>query len=485
MRPQSAILAALEATPATNGETAHDTSARRADGNDRQAKQRQLQAVVYSESGPARADQPWLAKLGLEPTANMRQCGNSLVLPLADAEDMLSGYVNITAKGEVRLPRGNHFPEGCFFLIGELPRPGQPARAGIVETLEDGLRHHDATGDTVLVAFSFRNMLRVRDAVQACYPGVVIQIVNRWNSPAIWGATESAACAEPEPEEEPPSDSEDSRPETAPAKPARRSAADSLLEQAVSRCTFFHDAEANSYGMFEHDGYWECHPVRGKSFRNWLRQLHFAATGRGMGGQALQDIIDALDARALFVGQEAPVFLRNARMDDRTLVIDLGDAPCRSVVITPDGWNVVERSPVAFRRTATMQTLAEPVKGGRIDELRRFLNIASPDFPLVVGWLLGALRGRGPYPLLLLQGEQGSGKSTLSKALRALLDPSTAPLKALPKTETDLGVIARNSAVVCLDNLSGLDARLSDALCAWPPGAAYPPGSCIPTLTKP
>lgn len=327
------------------------------------------------------------------------------------------------------------------------------------------MRHHNATGDTVLVAFSFRNMLRVRDAVQACCPREVIQIVNRWSSPAIWGATKSATCAEPGPEEEHSSDGENPQPETAPAKPARRSAADDLLEQAVSRCTFFHDAEANSYGMFEHEGHWECHPVRGKSFQNWLRQLHFAATGRGMSRQALQDIIDALDARALFVGQEAPVFLRNARVDDQTLVIDLGDTPWRAVVITPAGWKVVERSPVAFRRTATMQALPEPERGGRIDELRRFLNIAPPDFPLVVGWLLGALRGRGPYPLLLLQGEQGSGKSTLSKVLRALLDPSTAPLKALPKTETDLGIIARNGAVVCLDNLSGLDARLSDALC--------------------
>jgi hypothetical protein len=299
MRPQSAILAALEAAPATNGETAHDTSARRADGDDLQARQRQLQAVVFGESGPARADQPWLARLGLEPTAHMRQCGNSLVLPLVDAEGTLSGYVNVTAKGEVRLPRGSHFPEGCFFLIGEQPGPGQPARVGIVETLEDGLRHHDATGDTVLVAFSFRNMLRVRDAVQACCPGAVIQIVNRWNSPAIWGAAESTAAAEPVPEDEPSSDSEDSQPETAPAKPARRSAADSLLEQAVSRCTFFHDAEANGYGMFEHDGHWECHRIRGMSFRNWLRQLHFAATGHGMGRQALQDIIDALDARVV------------------------------------------------------------------------------------------------------------------------------------------------------------------------------------------
>ena len=41
-------------------------------------------------------------------------------------------------------------------------------------------------------------------------------------------------------------------------------------------------------------------------------------------------------------------------------------------------------------------------------------------------------------PVIVLSGEQGSAKSTFSSILRALLDPNTAPLRALPREDRDL-----------------------------------------------
>ena len=43
---------------------------------------------------------------------------------------------------------------------------------------------------------------------------------------------------------------------------------------------------------------------------------------------------------------------------------------------------------------------------------------------LIVAWLLMALRPSGPYAVLGIQGQQGSAKSTLSRVLKALVDPS-------------------------------------------------------------
>jgi hypothetical protein len=52
---------------------------------------------------------------------------------------------------------------------------------------------------------------------------------------------------------------------------------------------------------------------------------------------------------------------------------------------------------------------------------------------LLVAWLLAALRPRGPYPLLAISGEQGSAKTVLCKFLKALVDPSAAPVRALSR----------------------------------------------------
>ena len=53
--------------------------------------------------------------------------------------------------------------------------------------------------------------------------------------------------------------------------------------------------------------------------------------------------------------------------------------------------------------------------------LRRFVNVASEDdFRMLVAWLIGCFRPKGPYPILILTGEQGSAKSTTARVLRSL-----------------------------------------------------------------
>jgi hypothetical protein len=90
-----------------------------------------------------------------------------------------------------------------------------------------------------------------------------------------------------------------------------------------------------------------------------------------------------------------------------------------------------------------MRALPVPTKGGPIASLRSFLNVGSDvDFVLVVSWILAALRDKGPYPVLVPLGEQGSAKSSLCEIVRELIDPNTTPLRALPRDERDLFIAA-------------------------------------------
>src|SRR5262249_58019611 len=102
---------------------------------------------------------------------------------------------------------------------------------------------------------------------------------------------------------------------------------------------------------------------------------------------------------------------------------------------------VVSHSRTVMRLGSTcspVQSLPFPVPGGTVDNLRRFLNVKNDDdFVLALAWLLAALRDRGPYPVLALSGEQGSAKSSFSTILRSLVDPNTAPLRALPREDRD------------------------------------------------
>src|SRR5256886_5689169 len=121
-----------------------------------------------------------------------------------------------------------------------------------------------------------------------------------------------------------------------------------------------------------------------------------------------------------------------------------------------------------------MLALPVPLPGGALDDLRPFLNVADDgDYRLLVTWLLAALRPRGPYPVLVLHGEQGSAKSTTARVLRMLIDPNGAPLRAEPHDDRDLMIAATNGWIVALDNLSHLPPWLSDALCRLATGGAF------------
>jgi len=74
------------------------------------------------------------------------------------------------------------------------------------------------------------------------------------------------------------------------------------------------------------------------------------------------------------------------------IYLDLADEQWRAVDIGPDGWRVIGRPPLRFRRPAAMLPLPVPQQGGSIESFNSFLNLATRnDFVLIVAWLLGGV----------------------------------------------------------------------------------------------
>ena len=252
----------------------------------------------------------------------------------------------------------------------------------------------------------------------------------------------------------------------------RTSQAD-LLIQLAGDAELFHSADGSAFADVIVGGHRETWPLRSRGFRRWLTQRFYQETSGAPGPEAVQSAINVLEARAHFDGPDHPVFIRVGGLDG-SLYLDLADATWRAVEIDASGWRIVDAPPVRFRRPGGLQTLPAPVRGGSIDALRPFLNVqCDGDFVLVVTWMLAVLRDRGPYPVLALSGEQGSAKSTFSAILRALVDPNTAPLRALPREDRDLFIAAGNGHILAFDNVSGLPAWISDTLCRLSTGGGF------------
>jgi hypothetical protein len=259
---------------------------------------------------------------------------------------------------------------------------------------------------------------------------------------------------------------------SAPGTPRARSQATRLVTLAADT-EFFHTPDGSPYATIPVAGHRETWPLRGSRYRAWLRQRFFDAEGGAPGAQALQDALGVLEGEALFRGPEQAVAVRLVEHAG-AIYLDLGDPAWRAVEITAAGWRVDETPPVKFRRPRGLLPLPEPTRGGQIAQLRPFVNVADEAaWRRVVSWLIAALRPHGPYVILDFHGEQGSAKSTTSRVLRHLLDPNAAPLRAEPRDGRDLMIAASNGWIVAFDNLSRLDARLSDALCRLATGGGF------------
>jgi hypothetical protein len=246
-----------------------------------------------------------------------------------------------------------------------------------------------------------------------------------------------------------------------------------LLVELAEEADLFHTPDRTGYADLMIENHRETWPIRSKGFRQWLARRYYDVEEGAPGSTALQSALGVIEAKANFGAPQRVVHVRIGGVLN-TIYLDLCDERWRAVEIDTTGWRVVSSPPVRFRRAPGMQPLPEPAAGGSIATLRSFLNIKSDaDFVLVVAWILAALRNRGPYPVIALSGEQGSAKSTFSGLVRSVLDPNTAPLRALPREDRDLFIAANNGHVLAFDNVSGLPHWISDTLCRLATGGGF------------
>lgn len=258
----------------------------------------------------------------------------------------------------------------------------------------------------------------------------------------------------------------------------------------------WHTAEQQVFATIPIDsqsgkGHYENHAVKSAFYKGWLRRLYSKeCQNKVPNSRAVNEAVDDRYGVGLLSRQEE-VFVRLAQHAD-CICWDLANNAWDAVEISKRGWSIIgnplqatpylrlvrNTPPVKFRRPRGMGPIPIPCTDGNIIALRSYLNLPPGDegekyWRLIVAWLVQALRPNGPYPVLVLHGEQGSAKSTTSRLLKALIDPSKVSLKTMPRDTRDLAITANNGWVLVFDNVSGINQWLSDAFCRLSTGGGF------------
>jgi len=262
-----------------------------------------------------------------------------------------------------------------------------------------------------------------------------------------------------------------------------------LLLRYAQEAEYFHDPDEEAYATVPQDLRRQTWSLRSRGFKRWLRYTFYYKEKQRLGGvqepaplreSMITDVVKQLEAKAQFEGVRRGVNLRVAETDGR-IYLDLCNRKWQVVEISSEGWRVTDAAdvPVRFIRSKGMGEIPLPDRDGfaSIDPLRQLLNLQGEEgersFRLILAWLMQALRARGPYPVLVLLGERGSAKSTAARILRSLVDPSTVPLRTMPRNPHDLYIDAVSSWAISLDNISSLPKWLSDTLCMMATGGGF------------
>ncbi len=255
--------------------------------------------------------------------------------------------------------------------------------------------------------------------------------------------------------------------EALPDQPAKKAPAVSkqLVDLALTRFSFVRGTDGQPYAVCEDNPL--VRPLRGEdSFRRYLASWQYSETGNVPSQGALADALLVLEGTADDT-DPVEVYQRVAPLAQGGVLIDLGRRDEQIVEVTAQGWCVrpLQAQDPLVKRSPTLGVMAIPMRGGTLEPLWSVLNVREADRPLLIAWMVAAFLIGVAQPLLLLRGEQGTGKTTAAKMMMTLLDPGAGGLAAPPRNEQDWAVTAADRTVVGLDNLSTILPWQSDAFC--------------------
>ena len=184
-------------------------------------------------------------------------------------------------------------------------------------------------------------------------------------------------------------------------------------------------------------------PLRSADFRDWLTANYYSEFESAPSPPALRAALRTLEARAQYGDTPAQKIDRRLSFEGdpfapSKIFLDLANPSGQILEITSHGWNVIDNNlRYSFRQSSSTLPLPVPTHPESpalkaLDAFSELFHLSPTARTRIFTWLAATLRPIGPYPILVLRGPASSGKSVLARALRVLIDPSTAPLRRLP-----------------------------------------------------
>lgn len=210
-------------------------------------------------------------------------------------------------------------------------------------------------------------------------------------------------------------------------------------------------------------------PVKSEAFTGLIYMVAAQnAPGKLPSGKAVEELKAYCVGTALASQRMLPAYVRVGGETNKTIWYDLGGDSHEVVKWEGGFWRICRQTgdtPRFYRPNGMLPQIVPDGGGNLVELLGKHVRAKPEDIVLLAAWLVGAFKVGGPYPILIINGEQGSSKSTTTRLLRRLVDPHARDMREPPAGGRDLVAAVKNSYVLAIDNVSSLPNVLSDSLC--------------------
>ena len=236
-----------------------------------------------------------------------------------------------------------------------------------------------------------------------------------------------------------------------------------------------------AYIIWKDGEIWRVDAVDSPNFKAKLRSLLEENVANTLYSDSLlNNAVSHIKHKAMEGGIKKYVATRLAFEND-VIYYNLADCYQSIITVKSDGcyscyMDDLRDKKFAFHSTPSMECQKMPAElesdSYLMELLKPYINLPENEQRLLVVTILTWFVSDIPHPVIMLQGGQGSGKTTLTTIIQKIVDPCNHEAFVMPKNKEELIIALANNYLLAIDNVSSLPKDASDLLCSAVTGAS-------------
>lgn len=253
----------------------------------------------------------------------------------------------------------------------------------------------------------------------------------------------------------------------------------------VADSEFFLDQHNKVYAVVLVNGRREIHPIKSHLYKILLATRYYELVEKPVSNEAIKNALNVLEGRTYYGENTEKIELHNRVAWDKydNLWYDLTNDNWTVVRINEKGWKEVgyldfephetlvddfnKKFPTLFRRYNHQKSqVSASTKDNDINLIWKYVNIKAEDERLLfVCSLISKFIPEIPHAIDIIHGSPGATKSTCSKIIKEIVDPSILQIQSLPKLRDNLTQAIDHHWIPNFDNVGYLSNEFADVIC--------------------